>query len=1222
MSLGSTILPLSQCDDAALCGGKAINLGRMMRAGLPVPDGFVISTAAYRLGLQHGGELPHSLAQEIAAAYRRLGSPRVAVRSSATAEDLAEASMAGQYETLLGVQGEEALLAAVHRCWRSIDSQRLRIYLSEHGIDAASVAMAVVVQRLVAADVAGVLFTANPRTGARDEMLIEAAWGLGEAVVSGMVQPDVVVLDRASGEEKTYTVADKAVWIGPGSDGRATPVAPQRRRVRCLSPQNTRDLWDLSRRVAEHFGSEQDIEWAISEGRPRLLQSRFITTLEQTDAYRECLEGTGERLRELKARGRGDWVRHNIAETLPHPTPLTWSVIRRFMSGSGGFGTLYRKVGFEPSERVCREGFLELIAGRIYTDLALALEMYFEGFPFRYDADLLRCRPDAAQQPPTIPAGSWLKRAATAPRLGAIERSLLELAADCDRQLREQTVPEFVAWVNKEKQCNLAALSAEQWLELWQQRERRVMDLFAPELLLPSMIAAMGLERLRAFLHEHFWSDNPDHLLSVLAVGQRADGTIRANAALRAVGTGQAACEQWLADYGHRGPDEFDLVAPRWREQPDEVRRMAAMLAHGPDPVAVHHQRRAQAEQCAAALRAKLSRRDRREFDERLLLVQRYLPWREDGKAALMLGYDLLRDLALEAGRRLGIGADVFLLTLDELRQALAGAAVPQQAIQARRRRRAAEKRVSLPLWIGPDEIENLGRPPQTSAGRTLQAVPISTGSARGPVRIVHSPREAGELGRAYVLVCPSTDPNWTPLFAGAAALVLECGGMLSHGAVVAREMGIPAVVLPEATQLLVDGETITVDGQSGTVLRQGAADEAAEPTAADPNDVRIAPDQLPPVRGPGERWAARLRNVFLLIWGVYLAAVFLLPQVWLHDPSMRLLDAAFWPLVRALGKPGAVAVMAVGLALMTMIGQRVLTDHGRLVAAKQRAGRLRKEAGRLPAGAPRRTALERAAAGVQGRLLGAAFVPLAVLLGPMVMSFVWLPERVDPASWSAPPGAVAHVTATIDGEYSAPIRLEVDSLLALDEQSAAVQPVPRVRAALRRLLARWQGQAAARHGAAPGSAAAEIPQAMIDDLKQYLNGRMPAEDLTWVIRTPTKPGRYCVALWAGDEAPIRTWLVVGDRFPPEPKEDLGDGRGPVQVVRSPPADGPVRRVTVTYQFARTLGDRVFFAPLEGIAWQALEDRGWTHWDMGWLPTYIVVYLLALFPLRWLLRVP
>ncbi|MCH5376521.1 MAG: hypothetical protein JJ992_21340, partial [Planctomycetes bacterium] len=726
-------------------------------------------------------------------------------------------------------------------------------------------------------------------------------------------------------------------------------------------------------------------------------------------------------------------------------------------------------------------------------------------------------------------------------------------------------------------------------------------------------------ERLRSFLEEHFWDESPADLLNVLTVGDRADSTIECNESLRKVATGEATLERWLANYGHRGPDEFDLMAPRWREQPDEVRGLAAMLADRESPLLVHERRLTEAQQCATTLRDKLPGRFQVIFDERLSVVRRYLPWREDGKAALMLGYDLLRDLALDTGRRLDIGDDVFLLTQDEVQKALVAADVPQGTIRDRRLRRAAEKRLSLPLYIGTDEIETLGQRPESIDSASLTAVPISTGWATGPVRIVRSPREAVNLGRGCVLVCPSTDPSWTPLFVDAAALVLECGGMLSHGAVVAREMGIPAVVLPEAVRLLKDHELVSVDGQHGVIVREDAAKESRQQAVNDPNEVGIAPDRIPPARGPREQWAARFQVACFLLWGVYLAAVFALPRPWCYDPSMRLLDAMLWPLVPMLGKPATVALLAAALALLAMISQRVLTDNRRLLAAKQRANRLRRETESLPTDSPRRVALTRAASGVQSRLLAASLVPVAMLLGPMMMSFVWLSERIDPASWNPPPGATVHVVAETDDEYVGEVHLETDAALELDAQTPAAQATQAVRAVLTNLLAKWEEDAATED-----ESAAEIPPPLVEDLREYLAGRLPPRQLSWTIRTPSEPGRYPIALVAGDATrPVRTSLVLGDRFPPEPKTDLGDGRGPLQTVQVQAQAGtPIRRVTVTYQFPRTLGDRVFFAPLKRIPLQVLEDRGWSNWDAGWLLTYIAAYLAVLLPLRWFLRIP
>jgi pyruvate,water dikinase len=314
-------LTLAEATDINRVGCKAANLGHLIRGGFCVPPGFVIDTQAFRStgsGAVNGERhtefgISKTLADEIGAAYHALGRGPVAVRSSATAEDLADASMAGQYETVLDVEGDEAILEAVRKCWASFDAPRIHAYFREHSLDPADVAMAVIVQRLVPAEVAGVLFSTNPQPGRSTEMLIEASRGLGEAVVSGRVQPDVFRVSRDAGE-----------MLSTSHNGHA-----------CLSESQIRALWQLGRRVAEHFDAPQDIEWAIHDGKIFLLQSRPITTLGDTQLYEDLLHSTQQHLRDKLGPARGPWVLHNLAETLPHPAPLSWSIIRRYMSGDG-----------------------------------------------------------------------------------------------------------------------------------------------------------------------------------------------------------------------------------------------------------------------------------------------------------------------------------------------------------------------------------------------------------------------------------------------------------------------------------------------------------------------------------------------------------------------------------------------------------------------------------------------------------------------------------------------------------------------------------------------------------------------------------------------------------------------------------------------------------------------------------------------------------------------
>ncbi|MCP4375184.1 MAG: hypothetical protein GY794_03245, partial [bacterium] len=519
------VLPLSEARDSAIVGGKAINLARLINASFRVPGGFVVTTHAFKHAEQSADVMPDDVAEAIRAAYRKIGSPTVAVRSSATAEDLDDASMAGQYETYLDIVGEQDVLEAVEKCWASINAERVVAYLKEHDIPRQHVAMAVVVQELVPSEKAGVLFTANPQTGSMNELLLEASWGLGETVVSGMVQPDTLVLDRATGAVKSCVISDKHIWIEPGAR-EVRPVPQDKRQIGCLNSKDVLALWKLALMVMDHFDSPQDIEWGIADDQVYLLQSRGVTTLQDAETYEQLLSDVRTQLRTAKKDEQGDWVRHNIGETLPHPTPLTWSVIRRFMSGDGGFGAMYKQVGFEPSETVCQDGFLELVGGRIYMDLSRAPEMFFEAFPFTYDLDLLQSNPDAAQGPPTLPSGSLMAQLGIARRLTKVNNELKNLASDFDRKLADEIIPQFEQYVRNEKATDLTALSTQQWFDLWASREKEVLDRFAPDSLMPSLIAAMAIEDLRSFINEYFWDVDSLATASELSAGGPGDLTV------------------------------------------------------------------------------------------------------------------------------------------------------------------------------------------------------------------------------------------------------------------------------------------------------------------------------------------------------------------------------------------------------------------------------------------------------------------------------------------------------------------------------------------------------------------------------------------------------------------------------------------------------------------------------------------------------------------------
>jgi len=1200
-------------DRGDVLGGKGASLARLTRAGMPVPPGFTISTECCGLFLDAGGKWPEGLHDEVRDALGRLeqatgrkfgaadmeNSLLVSVRSGA------EVSMPGMMDTILNCGRTDetdsqdpwgSLVECIEAVFNSWNGPRAIAYRRDRNIRDLS-GTAVTVQAMFPSRVSGVAFTVNPNDTTAGEIVIESSYGLGEALVSGEVDPDNFVLDRETLAVKRRVIGRKTYVLRAADDvSHPDAGAPS------LSDEQIREIASIAVEIEKLFGFPVDVEWGLADGRFAVLQARRVRP-SQTESREQLLQSVRKALREEMRAGRGPWVLHNLWETLPHPTPLTWSVQRRFMSGGGGFGAMYKLAGFQPSEAACRESTIRLIAGKAYMDTKLAPELFFENYPFKYDMDLLRCDPGAAQLPPTLPAGTLRARAAAARRVAGVNRCLHEMARKLDTELNRRVIPEFVEWCQTEKLRSLESIPDGELADLWRSREHRVMDGFAPQSLLPSLVSGMALAELRDFLAENFWDaeEDADELAGMLAAPPLPDKTLQANAGLFEIVGGERTVEQWLADYGHRGEDELDLASPRWREQGEEVSAMAGRLEGGQDPMELHHAHVEKTATRTKALRARLGRRGSEKFDRLLDIVKRYIPFREDGKYYLMLGYDLLRDVALEAGRRLGIGDDVFFLSARELCEALETGTVPKERIAERRAEYRIEARITLPRIIDHAEIETLGRPMKHEAAESYPAYELSAGVASGPVRIVTSLHDAGRLGRGYILVCRSTDPAWTPLFINAAGLVLECGGALSHGAVVAREMGIPAVVLPDATNLLQDGQIVAVDGHNGSVGKLDASPEKAGRPGAAADDVRIPSVLAPPPRGSRERAAARWRNFSLCVWGVYLLAAILLPARWVYDPSMAVLDAVLWPITASLGKPAVVAIVAASLAGLTMLGQRLLVDNRRLHEAKRRTAKLMAQAAGLPRQSPRRGAIMRLAAPVNVRLLAAAMLPISLLLGPMIMTFLWFPARVDPASWNASPESAVEVFAAVDPGFQDPVTLEVARPASLDESSPASCTARPVRRTLEEFLEELRQPGAADERPWEDIVGAgKSREELAASLEAYLAAGVPPQPVRWVIRTPEGvAGSFPVTVAAGDSPPVKLNIVVGDRCPPAAAEVDG------------PAASPIRSARIVYPPPET--KRIFWAPL---AW-----LGNGQWDAGWLLTYLIAYLPVMFLSRWILRI-
>ena len=813
--------------DAGRVGGKGFSLGRMAAAGLPVPPGFVVVAAAYRRLHAAGPRSDPDFARALLDAYHKLGGGPVAVRSSATAEDGTEASFAGQQDTLLGVVGDEALLTALETCWSSLHTERAVAYRRRRNIPDDGLAMAVVVQALVPADVAGVLFTRDPQDPTGRSMAVEAAWGLGEVVVSGRVIPDRFRLDRDTGAVLEAHPGRKTVKVAATCE---EPVAPELQHALCLGDAELARLAELGRRVEAFYGDPRDVEWALADGTFHLLQARPITAA--TVAEREVVRTDVIAGLKALADPRGTvWVRYNLSEVLPEPTPMTWAVVGRLLAADGGFGAMNRDLGADPDPSLGAESAYDLVAGRPMANLSRLPRIQFARPPVEYPFAKLKADPRQALDPkPELRPvrnglGDWLRLPATVWRLFKMTSTT--------RRLAETFAAEFPAKAEAFAAEARAAL-AQDWAKLdppavkaaFEEWVTRTLVEFARHSLKPTVLADVCWNMLSEQLTPALGAERARAAVGELAVGAKPPQGADLATGLTAFAAGNLDRAAFLERYGHRGRNEMELAQSRWSEDPDAVELLKGMKARGqlspgfeelaariealaPTPQVVWHRVAAEAKLTGPARDAAGRWADR---------LRTYLGLREAGKHYLMLGYAVIRRALVELDTRFKLQGGVFYLLPAELDELLAGADLSAR-IAERKRRRRVELGLEVPPALFSDDLDAVGRPAPVPEGATLlEGIALSAGTAEAPALVLTEPTAASP-GEPYILVCPSTDPAWVPLFAEAAGLVMETGGVLSHGAIVAREFGLPAVAgLPDATRRLRTGQRLRVDGGRGTV--------------------------------------------------------------------------------------------------------------------------------------------------------------------------------------------------------------------------------------------------------------------------------------------------------------------------------------------------------------------------------------------------------------------
>ena len=718
----------------------------------------------------------------------------------------------------------DALKECIDAVFDSWNNERAIIYRDTHGLNDLE-GTAVNIQSMFNSEISGIAFTANPSKPQVDEIVIESAYGLGESVVSGDVSPDRFILDGQTLEIKEQHIGHKAHMMrGLSSSALLEDIDPY---ASSLSNEQIKEVGQIAKKVEDYFGYAVDIEWGLENGRLALLQSREIRGLDVVRDQEVGRQAEIDRLRGLIKGKRKVWVTHNLGETLRFPTPMTWDIMSEFMSGRGGYGEMYKDFGYQPSERVKQTGFLELICGRIYVDPERAAALFWSSMPLKYDDRQILEDPNIILSAPMVfdaeraDGRFLLELPATIIAMFKSRKRMKRAAANALEVFLEKAVPPYLSYVQSKRQENITSLSESELLQELDARIDRVMTQFGNESLKPGFIGGMARAKLERILTQLMGADQGKRLTQQLCSGLDGDTTVEQNQKLFEVAKGNGSLDEFIEAYGHRAVAEMELSNPRLREDQSfllkTIARQKDQTTPGPDELhELNKQKRIKlSDEMPELLRQCGGSFLQEEFEQALHEAQTLLPYRETGKHYLMMGYELIRDVLLELGKRFEIGSDIFYLRREELTDI--DAAKP--SIQERKVRWQSAQRLDMPDIIDSKAMDDLGLPRQLEAKSEYKGVAIAPGSFVGTARIVYNPGEAGDLPDDCVLICPSTDPSWTALFTSIKAVIVERGGVLSHGAITARDFGIPAVSYPDICSLVKDGDKLRVDGDSGQIV-------------------------------------------------------------------------------------------------------------------------------------------------------------------------------------------------------------------------------------------------------------------------------------------------------------------------------------------------------------------------------------------------------------------
>ncbi|HSL42120.1 MAG TPA: PEP/pyruvate-binding domain-containing protein [Anaerolineales bacterium] len=852
------ILPLSDSQaDIETVGGKGMSLSRLAQMGLPVPAGFHVTTEAYRQfvaanalqgqilsALQSAdisqpatletasatisvlfteSQIPSDVEAAIRNTYEALEERKaVAVRSSATAEDLPDASFAGQQETYLNIRGTDAVLEGVKKCWASLWTARAIAYRIKNKIDQNSVALAVVVQELVFAEAAGIMFTANPLNGQRNELVINAAWGLGEAIVASAVTPDTLIVDKQKGKVIQREIADKLVMTVRTEHGTSeVPVPDAKKKKAVLSDAQAMELARLGVRIEEIYGMPMDIEWTFAENKFAIVQARPITALppEWTRPDKAAVYGRG-----------------SLAEHTPSPVTPLFATLGLGIANEASAELLKRVAGQGAEIMQTDQGAYVVLNGYVYGG-------------YRMDARAMGVilKVSLSQLAPMF-RGSVARWQAARKELAAVveawQQRPIESLSPSELLEGVRTVFGAACRYFTSIQTTLPAASMSEifFTRLYSKLIKRKEDPEATVFLLGSETVAIQAEK-SLFDIATWMKSNPalaDYALHTQTNQLLADlsqGTPPSSIPADLWAEWRSVFQRHLDTFGHTAY-EFDFANPTPAETPGPLLDAIKVFLEGKAQNPYERQRESieKRERATQSILKRVGWPRRGWFEKLLRWAQETGPMRENSIFDMGMGHPLIRRMFAELGHRfvaggaIGSADDIYWLEkseVDELVAALeAGEPLPNFAgrVPARKAEWQSFLKITPPVMLPEKTRWNKfvhGDEAEKKDGKLiLKGVGTSSGTITAPARVLIGPEDFATMKPGEVLVAVTTTPAWTPLFAMASAVVTDIGGPLSHSSIVAREYGIPAVMAARnATRHIQNGQLVTVDGTAGTVV-------------------------------------------------------------------------------------------------------------------------------------------------------------------------------------------------------------------------------------------------------------------------------------------------------------------------------------------------------------------------------------------------------------------